>query len=368
MVVKHDSVEESMPDDPPRLARGTEPVVKVRLKEPAPSLAASDIANTSAALKSSVTDVLLEFCLLEAMSPTAGDIDRALTRISSSMQELDRIANELADVAALMQDRLILSKRSNEIRSLILEVIDRTIATRDRGRVFIEAPPACLALVDAPRLERVVTAFVKHALAASPADRGIVIRLEAHEDATVISVIDGGRGMSEHEASTLFEPGEDGIGMYLCRRIVEAHGGRVGVESHFTGTRRFIELPVASRARVRALLVDDDARQREGLAELLRRAGIAVTLADCGSMALQHAAVQTFDVALVDLELPDVSGSELVAQLRARRPKLSIIVVSGHPADSDAVRSLDACDARYLEKPLDIEALLAEITHCTAKR
>ena len=353
---------------PPRLARGTEPHVKLRLEEAGPSLAASDIANTSAALKASVTDVLLEFCLLEATNPTARDIDRALTRISASMQRLDRIANELADVAALMQDRLVLACRSNEMRSLLIEVIERAISARDRGRVFIEAPPACLAYVDAPRLERVIVALVKHALAASPNDRGIVVRLEAHDDAMVISVIDAGRGMSPLAASMLFEPGEDGIRMYLCRRIVEAHGGRVGVENlPGAGARRFIELPHRPRTRLHALVVDDDVYQREGLAELLRRSGIAVTLAETGSRALQQAATNRFDVALVDLELPDVSGTELVKQLHARDPALPMIVLSGHPADSAPVRAaLQAGDARYVSKPLDMELLLAEITRCTA--
>ena len=355
-------------EDVPRLARGTEPHVLLRIDEPGPSLGAVDIANSSTALKSAVTDVLLELCLLEATTPTAREIDRALTRISTSMQQLDRIANELADAAALMQDRLTLCRRSNEMRSFLVEVIDRAIGARDRGRIFIEGPPACLANVDASRLERVIAALAKHALAASPSDRGVVVRLEILADAIVISFIDGGRGMSELEASALFEPSDDGIRMYLARRIVEAHGGRVGVESRpGAGTRRFIELPHSTSSRLTALIVDDDVYQREGLAELLRRAGIAVKLADSGSMALQQAALHRFDVALVDLELPDVSGRELVTEMHARWPRLPIIVLSGHPADSSAVRAaMLAGEARYIAKPIDIEALLSEITRCTA--
>lgn len=354
-------------EDAPRLARGTSPHVLLRLDEP-PSLGAADIANSSTALKSAVTDVLLEICLLEATTPTARDIDRALTRISTSMQQLDRIASELGDVAALMQDSLMLNRRSNEMRSFLVEVLDRAISPRDRGRVYIETPPACLANVDAERLERVIVALAKHALASSPVDRGIVVRLEIHADAIVISFIDRGRGMTEAAANALFEPSDAGIRMYLARRIVEAHGGRVGVESRpGGGTRRFIELPHGSSSRLVALVVDDDMYQREGLAELLRRAGIAVRLADSGSMGLQQAATHHVDVALVDLELPDVSGRELVTQLHARWPQLPIIVLSGHPADSALVRSaMRAGDARYIAKPVDFDALLAEITRCTA--
>jgi CheY-like chemotaxis protein len=358
---------ESKPEPAPRLARGTSPHAQLCL-DVAPALGPGDLANSSVALKSAVTDVLLELCLLEATTPTAREIDQALTRISTSMQQLDRIANELADAAALMQDRLVLSRRSNEMRSLLIEVIERAIGARDRGRVFVEAPRACLAQVDAPRLERVIVALARHALAASPPDRRVVVRLDILDDAIVISFIDDGRGMTELEALALFEPSDDGIRFYLCRRIVEAHGGRVGVETHpGAGARRFIELPHGPRARLQALVVDDDLSQREGLAELLRRAGIAVKLAGSGSMALQQAVIHRFDVALVDLELPDVSGRDLVAELHARWPSLPIIVLSGHPADSAPVRAaLIAGDARYISKPIDMDALLSEITRCTA--
>jgi len=350
-----------------RFARGTEPLVRLNIDEPGPSLAAADIMNVVAALKAPITDVMLETCLLEA-THGSNEVNRVLARISASMQRLERVTSDLGDVAAIMQDRLILCRRSNEMRSLLLEVIDRTISARDRARVFVEAPPAYLALVDAPRLERVIATLLKHALRASPGGSGIVVRLEARENVTRVSVIDAGRGVSPMAAATMFDPSEDGISMYICRRIVEAHGGRIGIETYSgAGTRLYFELPVGKVARLHALLVDDDHRQLDALAELLRRAGIAVTVADCGSVALASTHDAQIDIAILDVEMPDVSATELVRQLRDRCPGIPVIVVSGHPGDSArVVEVLDECHGSYVAKPIDIGTLLAEITRCTS--
>jgi len=359
--------EEPTGRDTLRFARGTEPLVRLNIDEPGPSLAAGDIMNVVAALKVPITDVMLETCLLEA-THASSELHRVLARISASMQRLDRIASELGDVAAIMQDRLILCRRSNEMRSLLLEAVERAIPARDRARIFVEAPPAYLALVDAPRLERVIATLLKQALRASPGGSGIVVRLEALENVARVSVIDAGRGISQMAADSMFDPSDDGISMYVCRRIVEAHGGRVGIENHpGAGTRVYFELPVGKVARLHALLVDDDHRQLDALAELLRRAGIAVTVADCGSVALASTHDARLDIAILDVEMPDVSATELVRQLRDRCPNIPVIVVSGHPADSARViEVLDECHGRFVAKPIEIETLLHEITRCTA--
>lgn len=348
-------------------ARGTEPQVRIDIAQPEASLTPRDVMSFVVGLKVPITDVMLETCVLEA-TPQPREIERALGRISANLRKLDRIVGELADVAAIQQDRLVISRRSHEIRSLVVDVIDREISPRDRGRIFIEAPPACLAFVDATRLERVIVTLVQNALRAGPSN--VVVRIESTELLTRISVIDSGRMLSLADAAMAFDPNEDGIAMYICRRIVEAHNGYVGVErSAGRGSRHYFEIPTPSLDRLQVLLVDDDPYQLDALAELLRRAGLDVTVADRGSVALAEAHGRSFDVVVLDVELPDVASTALIAQLRDRSPLVPVIVVSGHPVDSAPVRdALHASGGRYVSKPIDISLLLTEIAHATAAR
>ena len=117
------------------------------------------------------------------------------------------------------------------------------------------------------------------------------------------------------------------------------------------------------------MLVDDDPYQLDALAELLRRAGLDVTMADRGSVALSEAHDRHFDVVILDVELPDVTSTTLIAQLRDRCPMVPVIVVSGHPIDSQPVKdALHASGGRYIGKPIEIALLLTEIAHSTAAR
>jgi NtrC-family two-component system sensor histidine kinase KinB len=97
--------------------------------------------------------------------------------------------------------------------------------------------------VDGERIERVLTNLITNALKYSPADTPVVVRAEQREDETVISVVDQGDGIPPEELSRLFQrftrgragPKMDigglGLGLYIARLIVEAHGGRMWVES-----------------------------------------------------------------------------------------------------------------------------------------
>ncbi|HLL22804.1 MAG TPA: response regulator, partial [Kofleriaceae bacterium] len=164
---------------------------------------------------------------------------------------------------------------------------------------------------------------------------------------------------SPQEVARLFAASEE-IAMYACARVVAAHGGRVGCDA-VTGTSYFFELPTA-RDALQILLVDDDRSQVLALAELLRGAGTVVATALSSVDALAVMRTTRIDVVVIDVELPGITGEELVTQLRADRPTLPVIVVSGHPADSERVTTvLAASRGRYLAKPLDVDALLREL-------
>jgi CheY-like chemotaxis protein len=294
---------------------------------------------------------------------------RNLDRVGDNVEILARIASELGDVVALARGQLVLERRTTELRSLIVETLDRTLTARDRRRCVIASPRACLAWVDAPRIERVILALVQTALRAAR-DTTVMIELEEATGVATLSVLDPGKDMSLLEARGVFAHPENGIGMYAARCIVEAHGGTVSCTNELgIGSRYTVELPLSERDdRLRVLIVDADARQLAALVLVLRREGYDVASATSGSSALCTAHALALDLAIITAELPDVSPRELVEQIRDRCPRLPIIVASEHSCDDPRVAdALAAARGKFLAKPIDVRRLLDEIARCTKR-
>jgi CheY-like chemotaxis protein len=108
--------------------------------------------------------------------------------------------------------------------------------------------------------------------------------------------------------------------------------------------------------RLRILLVEDHQDTAHALANLLAREAHRVRRVHTGGEALAAAAEQTFDLLISDLRLPDISGYEIMAQLK-QRYKLRGIAVSGMSAPADIQKAMSAGFSRYLIKPVKLETL-----------
>jgi DNA-binding NtrC family response regulator len=102
---------------------------------------------------------------------------------------------------------------------------------------------------------------------------------------------------------------------------------------------------------IKLLLVDDDDDLREDLVQLFRRQGNEVTAAVSGEDALNKAAHARFDVALLDLHLPGISGIEVLAQLKERQPELEALMLTAHSSIETAVEAMRRGAYDYLTKP-----------------
>jgi two-component system, OmpR family, response regulator PhoP len=112
---------------------------------------------------------------------------------------------------------------------------------------------------------------------------------------------------------------------------------------------------------MRILLVEDEAPLRETLAARLRREGFAVDVASDGEEGLYHGREVPFDVAIVDLGLPKMSGMDLVRALRSEQKSFPILILTARSSWQDKVEGLKAGADDYLVKPFHVEELLARI-------
>ncbi|HEV2116793.1 MAG TPA: sigma-54 dependent transcriptional regulator [Terriglobales bacterium] len=116
------------------------------------------------------------------------------------------------------------------------------------------------------------------------------------------------------------------------------------------------------------LIIDDEAEIRESLQTLLELEGYDIETAVDGQDGLLHLGERPFDLVLLDLALPDRNGMEVLQEIRARDPQLSVIMITAYGTVENAVVAMQAGAANFIQKPWDNEKLLADVRAAIARR
>ncbi|MCL2877501.1 MAG: DNA-binding response regulator, partial [Acidobacteria bacterium] len=112
---------------------------------------------------------------------------------------------------------------------------------------------------------------------------------------------------------------------------------------------------------MRVLIIDDDPLIRAGCRKVLERHGFACTAAQDGRRALEYVRRASFDAALLDLKMPDLSGMETLKKLRDESPNTAVIIITGYASIDSAVEAVKAGAFDYLPKPFTPEVLTARV-------
>ena len=274
-------------------------------------------------------------------------------------------------------------------------MLERLIGEHIRLQVSLRADEPYV-LSDRAQLEQVVVNLVLNARDAMPEGGTLSIETEALEataawsqgltpaSSVVLTVSDTGTGMPDDVREHVFEPffttkgpGGGGLGLATVYATVRQAGGRIRLQStpgHGTSVR--IVLPVAprpdeaapdgseptgeERAPARVLLVEDEVAVRELVERILRRDGFEVTSAPDALVALRTAnSAGPFDLLISDVVMPGMSGIELARELRALRPELRVLLISGYT--EEAVGRVGPDRLELLSKPFTADELLARI-------
>ena len=115
------------------------------------------------------------------------------------------------------------------------------------------------------------------------------------------------------------------------------------------------------------LIIDDEAEIRESLQTLLEMEGYDVETAATGQQGLNRIGQRTFDLVLLDLALPDRNGMEILAELRAQDPGLSVMMITAYGTVENAVKAIQSGAANFVQKPWDNEKLLADVRAAIAR-
>lgn len=109
------------------------------------------------------------------------------------------------------------------------------------------------------------------------------------------------------------------------------------------------------------LIIDDDAQMRSMLSSILEEEGYAVEAVDNGKQAIKTCEKMPFDIALIDVDLPDIKGVELLPKLKQMQPKMVKIIITGNPSIENAVKAVNEKSDGFILKPFNVPQLLEMI-------
>ena len=312
-------------------------------------------------------------------------IRRSVERIMRSAQRADRMIGDLLTISALETGRLVIDTQPVQTAELILSAIESQFTLAAASSVIVapdllpELPPM---EADEERLMDVLENLIGNAIKFT-APGGTISVGASHSDSHIkIWVKDSGSGIAPEQLPYIFdrfwqakkkERRGIGLGLSICKGIVEAHGGRIWAESeHGVGTTMFFTVPQATQREVatgpadiaNVLLVDDRPENLLALRAILERPEYRVVTAKSGQEALALVLRERFAVALVDIAMPDMTGLEVAMHLKEldRSRDIPIIFVTAFGDDPEEIhRAYSAGGADYLVKPLDPEIVRKKV-------
>jgi PAS domain S-box-containing protein len=337
-------------------------------------------------LKTPLTSLQMQLAGIERIAATLGD-DRLRRRADGTLravERLHRLVLQLLDLSRISAGRLQLETEAVDLGALLRNVVAqfREEAARAGCDLRLRVDETVAGVWDPLRLEQIIANLVSNALKYG-AGKPIEISATASSvGGATISVRDHGIGIQVDHQERIFERferavsernyGGFGLGLWIARRIVEAHGGTIRVWSQpGAGSTFTVELPGPQVALAgepspphgvdadRVLVVDDDIGIREAFSETLMDEGFVVDVASNGveALALLRAGPRPA-VIVLDLMMPVMDGSAMLAELR-KEPSLDAIPVVLTSAASDLDRYASALGiAECLRKPVKYEDLV----------
>ncbi len=318
--------------------------------------------------------------------------------VRRSGEHLLDVINDILDFSKIEAGKLDMEHLDFDVRTTVEDTV-ALVAERAYAKGL---ELACLVQSDVPtrlhgdpgRLRQVLVNLLGNAIKFT--ERGDVVltvavgaddEAGASEDLLVkFEVTDSGIGLTPGQQAKLFQPfiqadgsttrkyGGTGLGLAICKKLVEMMGGQIGVNSTagvgstFWFTVRCVARPEdvrqaapspASLQSCRMLIVDDHALSRQTLEHQLRGKALACEGAESGAQALdllRNAAErgEPFDLAILDLQMPDMDGLELARRIKAESPISStrLILLTSLGRRGDAKAAQDAGIAAYLTKPI----------------
>jgi signal transduction histidine kinase/ActR/RegA family two-component response regulator len=364
------------------------------------------LSSLSHELRGSIAGILVSAELIS--DPAYENLDeqqvRAVgRRIHNVAGNLLALVDNLLDLGRLEAGRLDVRLQPVDLPPVLDDVAAVIAPLAGTAGLEIEWPATAgvpRVLADPIRLRQVLVNLLTNAVKFTPTGGRAWLEIETDPESVCLAVCDTGRGIPPSETERIFEPFERGdgvhgqgvgLGLAICRRIVELHGSRLEVSSEpEVGSRFWFRLrrsreplpprllrpaggqsamPGLDGRAASILVVEDDDASRQSISDVLSAAGYRVRSVATRSGALEAIAAATVDAVVLDVQLPDGNGLEIIGRLRGGvdRP-LAVVVLSADRIGDAAGRAMAAGCDRFGLKPIAARDLLALIADAVEER
>lgn len=360
-----------------------------------------------------LTDVLLSKEISENARPN-------LNRIQQSGISLHRILNDVLDVSKLRAGKLSIESAPFDLVSTVKSCVSFYSQLAQNKGIALELSIAngidASVIGDSVRLSQILNNLISNAIKFTQHGSVSLIlertSVSSLEQVVKFSVIDTGEGIDKSEQVAIFEAftqanssinrthGGTGLGLQIVKSLVEAMGGNVSLNSEVgkgstfsfelaftlakksadTATRSTTEpstepstkfshntqptdqeTNALSMSKGSVLVVDDNEINRVVAQSLLEDLGVTVTLASSGDEALILASQQVFDLILMDLQMPEMTGAETTLELRNKGVNTPVVAFTASVVSDEIDKAMSSGMSSYITKPVDIGKLTTVI-------
>jgi two-component system, chemotaxis family, CheB/CheR fusion protein len=365
------------------------------------------LATLSHELRTPLSAILLWGKLLRSTTDDREKMNKAVDAILDSAEAQARLIEDLLDSAAAAAGKVRLEPREMDLAATVRAVLEQNEPAARAKNLRVEAllsPDAGVIVADPTRIRQVVWNLLINAVKFTPEGGRVTVSLARAGDDVQISISDTGAGIPpdflpyifdrfrQYEASITRKYGGLGLGLTICKQLVEMHGGTIRAESAGTnqGATFIVTLPMPAVGRphrrspvtgqisgdnaplrgTTILLVEDDPATQSALGLVLEHAGASVTTASNGSEGVHRYRAVRPQIVLSDIGLPDFNGYRLLDRIRAfereqKLPETPAVALTAYDREEDRRKAAEAGFGTQLAKPIDADELISVLARVT---
>jgi signal transduction histidine kinase/ActR/RegA family two-component response regulator len=330
-------------------------------------------------LRNPLTGLLMRCSLLLESMPS-GDLSKLvrpeLEAMSRSAHRMERMLRDLMDFASIQAGYLAVERRAQPLLPLLREAMESVPVQSGKRAVRLDTDaidPQLGVLCDRERFLQIFSNLLGNAVKFTPPGGEIAVAVTHLGGEVQFAVKDSGAGISSEDLPCIFQKFWQrshgnrtgvGLGLHIAKTLVDAHGGRIWVQSQVgVGSTFFFTMPVAHEQQAGApsgiLIIDDDVAYRHEVAEVLSGEGYPVFEAGDGRQGLNYLRSHAPPhVILLDLMMPTMDGWEFAATVRADPALASIPIVVMSSLEKVDVNAALIGAAGCLRKPPRLPELL----------
>jgi PAS domain S-box-containing protein len=331
--------------------------------------------------------------VLQMKGPATTEVQWARDLIKRQVQHLTRLIDDLMDLSRINRGNIELRRERVELSKVVEWAVETShpLIEESGHKLTVELPPVPVILdADRTRLAQVYWNLLNNAAKFMTRGGHINLRAELQGSDVLVTIGDAGIGISADKLPTIFEMfsqvegplsrshGGLGVGLYIVKRIVELHGGKIEARSEglWKGSEFTVRLPVvtsqgsarqtldkqpeAITSNLRILVVDDNQDAASSSAMLLESMGNNVRVAYDGEGAVRLVGEFHPHVVLLDIGLPGMNGYEAACAIR-KQPwgrTIVLVAVTGWGQEEDKRKANEVGFDHHMVKPVDPLALM----------